>query len=147
MDDCNFSSYLHFTQPLFQVLGNCSKCSNYHWYHRHFHAVQLFQFSGKIQVFVRLFDFVHFHSEICWKKKFTRWLVLFSCQVKLSLNLCPGLGDLFVFQNSREFYAYIMYQNSQILISWTISSGLPFPPHHAYSCIPIRLVWLILFCE
>ena len=51
----------------------------------------------------------------------------------------PGLGDPFVFQNPREFYAsrslvwaYNIYQHGQILISCTISRELYFSPDHVY---------------
>ena len=37
----DFSGF-QFSQYFFQVLGNCSKSSNYYWYHCHLHVSQLF---------------------------------------------------------------------------------------------------------
>ena len=45
-------------QPPYQAFGDRSKCTNYNWYHRHFHVPQYFQFSGKVQIFWLSFRFL-----------------------------------------------------------------------------------------
>ena len=42
----------------FTDLGVPFKGTIYNWYHRHFHRLQFFQLSGKVQVFVYLFAFI-----------------------------------------------------------------------------------------
>ena len=77
--------------------------------------------SGKIQVFVCLFAFFHFHSTVHWKGSLVLW---------------PGLGDPVVSQNLWEFYVshfheqilvcvHSICQHGQILISDTILIGQP----------------------
>ena len=44
-------------QTPYQAFGNRSKCTNYNWYHRHFHLPQFPLFSGKVQVYAYLFCF------------------------------------------------------------------------------------------
>ena len=58
----NSSSDLQFCQPLFQAFRDCSLYAKYYWYHYYLHVPQLLYLSGKIQVFVSLFAFFHFHS-------------------------------------------------------------------------------------
>ena len=60
-----------FHSLFFQAFGDCSKGSNYNWYH--YHLPQPFQLSGKVQVFIYLIAFFYFHS-VCWNR--IRWLVL-----------------------------------------------------------------------
>ena len=45
MDSFNDFSNLQFFNSSFQDLGECSKSSNYDWYHCHFHVPLLFQLS------------------------------------------------------------------------------------------------------
>ena len=65
LDGLNSSSDLQFLQSLFQTLGDPSNCTNYSWYHHHFHVSQLNQLFSKVQVFVYLFIFFYFLSVIC----------------------------------------------------------------------------------
>ena len=46
----------------FKAFVDCSKHSNYNWYHCHLYVPQLFQLSSKIQVFVYLLAFFYFYS-------------------------------------------------------------------------------------
>ena len=69
------------------------------------------------------------------------------------------LGDPFVSQNPREFYAshsigwilvsaYTFSEYGQISVSCTISSGSSFPPSHAWSYTPFVLVYCsCLLCD
>ena len=57
------------------------------------------------------------------------------------LTYTSEFGDLFLSQNPREFYAshflgeilifFTIFQRGQILFSWSIPGGYPFPPIHA----------------
>ena len=42
-------------QVLYQSFGDCTKSTNYNWYHRHFQVPQFFQFSSKVEVLISLF--------------------------------------------------------------------------------------------
>ena len=56
------------------------------------------------RLFVQLFAFFHFHTRIV---KSAIWLVVFiSWWLTLGLVFWPGLGDPFISQSPREFYAF-----------------------------------------
>ena len=48
LDDLHLSSCFQVLQSLYQSFGECTKCPNYNWYHRHFHVPKFFQFSTKV---------------------------------------------------------------------------------------------------
>ena len=64
MDGLHFSSYFQVLQSLYQFFGDCTKSSNYNWYHSLFRVPHIFQFSRKVVVLI-FFSF-SFH--------FTQWL-------------------------------------------------------------------------
>ena len=80
-----------------------------------FHKVFLFLFTGKVHVFVNLFAFFDFLSEICRTTKYTAsFLLLLLLMINTpGLVLCPELGDPFVSQNPKEFYDYYYYHQHQ----------------------------------
>ena len=112
----NFSSYYQVLQSLNQSFGDCSKCSNYNWYHRHFNfpslcfvlkqgigisffRFQLILFCGLPVRQSSLFgclSFYLFFSSFCWQ----------------GLVVWLRLDDPFVSQNPWEFCS----SNSPILI-------------------------------
>ena len=60
-----FATDLWFPQTLSHVNGDHFKGNSYYnWYYHHLNIPQLFQLSGKIQVFVCLFTFFYFHSMV-----------------------------------------------------------------------------------
>ena len=83
-------------KSLFQVFRHRSKRSNYNWYQRHSHVPQLFQLSGKIQVFVYLFVFFYFHSVHLWNNKIHLMTTSFflSINPRLLFTLCEFISSL-----------------------------------------------------
>ena len=89
--------------------------------------------------------------------KSTRWQVFVSCWLRLSLVFWSESADVFVSQSPREFDVsfswtcsdlwFTICQNGQMSIVCTIPSRSPFPPSHAYSCIPLVSVFGIRLCN
>ena len=86
---------LQFTQSIFKVLDDYSKCSNYNWYH-----YNLFQLSGMVQVFVEFSPFFFFSL----LEEPNPLNDTFFSSLKLRLVFCLGLGDPLISQSPREFY-------------------------------------------
>ena len=63
------STRLLISKSLYQFFSDCTKSTNYNWYHRHFHVPQFFQFSSKIQVLIFLFTFFQFYFVVSRKNK------------------------------------------------------------------------------
>ena len=62
------------THPLFSSgtscpWTNCTKSTNYNWYHSYFHVTQFFQFSSKVEVLIFLFAFFLFYPVVSWDSK------------------------------------------------------------------------------
>ena len=61
------------TRPLIfkssSPFGDCTKSTNHDWYNCHFHVLQLFQFSSKVQVFILLFLFFPFYYGVSQDSK------------------------------------------------------------------------------
>ena len=64
LDCLRSSSYFQVPQSIYQSFGECTKCTNYNWYHRHFHVPQFFQFVSKVLEFILLFVFFQFYSVV-----------------------------------------------------------------------------------
>ena len=91
----NFSSDFQILQPLTKTLGDPFKNAN----------ILLFsQFSGKIQIFVNLLIFFHFHSVIHRNGKIHKDKLFFFLSSTLVLVFGSGLWDLFLWQNPIEFH-------------------------------------------
>ena len=97
---------LKFHQSIFSAFRDCSKCTNYNWYHCHFYVPQLLQ----IEVFDDLLAFFPFHSKV-WRNseihKMTVRLGFFfggGCKLTLRLVFWPAFDYIFVSKNPREFY-------------------------------------------
>ena len=93
----NSSSDFHFLQSPFQAFGKCSMCANYNWY---YHVPHSFHLSSKIQVFVYLFAFFHFHSGLLEQQNpladkffFFFFLIVFRIMIHL-YDLPPSLTKL-----------------------------------------------------
>ena len=98
------SSDFQFLQSFFQAFDDCFKHIIYNWYHCYPHIPLFFSsLAGSRYLFVLLLSFI-----------FTLWLsecqnrldgkFFFSCKLTLALVFWLWLRDLFVSQNSREFY-------------------------------------------
>ena len=77
---------------------------NYDWHDCYRDVPQVFQFSGKVQIFVKLFTFLHF----LWSAgtaKCTRWQVSFFLSIKTKYKL----NNLFVSQSSKESDAFLFF--------------------------------------
>ena len=55
LDGIYFSSDFLLFESISQFLGDCSKCTNYSWYHRHLHVPWVFLHLSKVQIFISLF--------------------------------------------------------------------------------------------
>ena len=106
---------------IFNSSSLCSKCTNYNWYSCHFHAQQLFQLSGKIQVFVYLFLFYFIFT--LWSTqlaKSTSWQVFSSCKSILGSSCKSILGwDWLIHLNLKvpeNFLAFILRIDSAFCI-------------------------------
>ena len=51
---------------LFRILEDWSKSFVYYWHYGHFQLTQLFQFNGKLKVFVQLLIFFHLFCGVWW---------------------------------------------------------------------------------
>ena len=97
--------WLSILRLFFQVFRDRSRFSNYNWYHYH-HHFHIFFFSSQARlnyfsIFLISLIFDLYSAETA---KSTRWQVLslfFFCCLVVWLRL----GDLFVSQDPREFYA------------------------------------------
>ena len=88
------SSYFQILQSLYQSFGDCTKSTNYNWYHRNFHVPQFFQFPG---------NSVFFQFLICGlagqqSPRFSKFS--FSCWLSLSLVIWLRVNDPFESQRS-----------------------------------------------
>ena len=92
------SSYSQVFQSLYLAFGDCTKLTNYNWYHCHFH------FSSKVLVLISIFTFFQFYPVVSWKNK-VHYLAgsLFFWWPSLGLIVWLRLCDTFLSQNSREF--------------------------------------------
>ena len=122
----------------FQKLEDCFKLSNYNWYH--VHASQLFQLSGKIQLF-------HFHFLLfllCYsleQKNSLNNKFIFFCELILGLFFWAGLRGPFVSQNHREFHvSHFSKTDSVKMVKYSYLSQWPFPPIHISSCLTFETV-------
>ena len=124
--------FISFTPHFFKAFWNRPK--RYNWYHRHLPALQLFQLSRRIQVFVYSFGFFHF----CWSSKIHKMTSSFFFLLTIRLLFWPGLGHPLVSQSRRVFYwfyflgrilvcAYIIWQHFLISISCTVPRGSTSP--------------------
>ena len=97
-----------------------------------------FQFSSKVQVLISLFDFFQFYPMINRNGKIHYSAGYLFYRLSFGLVVCPGLDDLFLSQNSREFCvshfsgrisgcAYTICSYDQISISCTIPRGSTSP--------------------
>ena len=64
------------SNSLCQIFENHSKSFNYNWYYNHFHVPQLFQFSGKWQLFIDLFLFSLFSAGMAKSTWHVLWFLL-----------------------------------------------------------------------
>ena len=53
------------SSPSTNPFGDCTECTNYDWYHHHFHVPHFLQLSCKVQVFISLFAFFQFYFVVC----------------------------------------------------------------------------------
>ena len=95
-----------FPSPLYQFFGDCTKSSNYNWYHCHFHVPHsFFQFPSKKEELIFLFVFFHFYSVISQNSKInylaSSLFFFFFCWLLQHLVIWLRLGDPFVSQNPR----------------------------------------------
>ena len=67
--DSFYSSYFQVHQSLHQSLGDCTKSTNYNWYHRYFHVPLFFWLLSKIYLLTFLFTFFQFYSVVCQDSK------------------------------------------------------------------------------
>ena len=94
---------------LLQIFRSLSLFSDYNWYHRDFHVPQLFQLSGKVQVFVNLFaiphnfsyQYIKYISSFNWwfftGVRVTAWLLSSPEHFSVSQYCCSPNGvDLFL---------------------------------------------------
>ena len=58
LDGLHSCSYFQFLQSLNQSFCDCTVCTDYNWYYRHFHIPQFFQFPSTVQILI--FRFVFF---------------------------------------------------------------------------------------
>ena len=70
------SHYFHVLWSLHQSFGDCTKSTNYNWYNRHFHVLQISQFSSKFQLFIPLFIFFQLYFEVRWDSKLVSFLLI-----------------------------------------------------------------------
>ena len=92
-------SYFQVLQFLNQSFGDFTKSTNYHWYYRHFHVPQFFQFPRKAEEPISFFVFFQFYSVVSWESK------IHNSASSLFLVVWPRLDDLFVSQNPRGVFA------------------------------------------
>ena len=142
-------SYFQILESLHQSFGDCTKSTNYNWYHCHFMS-QFFQFSSKVQLLIFLFTFFQFYSVVSRDSKVHNLAsFLFFVWLSLGLVFWPRLDDPFVSQNPRRGCAshyprqilgcaYTIYFYGQISISDTIP--VDHLPHPVVSCL-IFFLW------
>ena len=70
LDCLHLSSCFSVLLSLYQSFSDCTKSTNYHWYYRHFHIPQLFQFPGNVEIGILFFAFFHFYSMVSRYRKF-----------------------------------------------------------------------------
>ena len=96
---------------------------------RHTHVPQLFQLTGKR--FNLYFRFI-FTLWSAGTAKSTWCQVLFSCLLTLNLLFWPGLGDLFVSKNPREFFCVLFSRMDFGLSSYYLLAWSNFNHLHSY---------------
>ena len=109
MDGLHTSSYFQVLRSLYLSISDCTKSTNYHRYHRHFHVPQLFffQFPNKFQVLI--FPFAFFFILFCDQLRQQSPLYSkFSLFYRLlqDLVIWPISGDPFVSQNPIGVFAF-----------------------------------------
>ena len=156
MDVLHSSSYFQVPQSLYQSFGDCTKSTNYNWYHHHFHIPQFFNSRARsryLSFFAFSFNFILWSAGT---EKATIRQVLFFCWLLIGLVIWSRLGEPFVSQNPREVCAfhspgqlpgcvYTICSYGQISISCTIPRGSRCPPSHVQSYTHLVLVCCIHF--
>ena len=110
LDSLHSSSYFQVLQPLYQSFGDCTKCTNYNWYHHHFHVPQFFLFPSKVKVLIFLFTSFQFYSMVSQDSKIYNFAssLFFFCWLLPGLIIWLRSGDLFLSHNPREFMCFIL---------------------------------------
>ena len=101
----SFSDFHLFEFPI-QSFGNCSKHTNYNWYHHHPHIPQVFLVLWQGLSICLSFYFLLFSlGGVLEYQNPLNGKFSFSCKLALCLFFKLGLGDPSVSQNLREFHA------------------------------------------
>ena len=86
-------------QSLYQAFGDCSKSTNYNWYHHHFHfSLFPFQFSSKVDVLI----FSTFTLKSARTPKLTIWQVLFFLMIFIRSGLLVEIWWSFSISKSQR---------------------------------------------
>ena len=93
-----------------QRFSDCTKSTNYGWYHRHFYVPQFFQFPSKVKIFILLFVFFQFYTVVSRNSKVNNSLFCW-----LSLGLVVQIRWSVCISESKRSLC--------VLFSW-INSGL-----------------------
>ena len=85
LNSLNPSTNVKFHQSLFYILWDCSKDSNYNWYHSHFMCHMFFSCLAKSEYLSSFFIFLNFHCILLEKQKSLIDDFFSSCRLQLGL--------------------------------------------------------------
>ena len=132
-------SYRCTHSQLLQSFGDCTKRTDYHWYHRHFHIPQFFLFSSKVKVLNSLFACFQFYSGLPgWPSPlFDRFSFLLNITTsgwlaEIRWSICSSKTQRILcirFHGQFPGFAYTICLYDQISFFRTILSGSPSPPY------------------
>ena len=125
LDGLRLSSYFLVLQPLYQSLGECTKCAYYSWYHRHFHDPYFFQFSSKVYVLIFFPLSFSFTLWSAGRAKSTIQPVLIFLIIFINSHVVwsvwPRLGNSFVSQNPKKDVCVSFFRKDSGLCSYHLS--------------------------
>ena len=154
-------SYSQVLQSLFQSFGDCTKSSNYNWYHCHFHVLHFFSSICKVQVFIFLFTFFQFYCGLLGQQSprfgnfsFFFFFFFFLLTItrsghlaKIRWSVCISKSQKVVHLNLQDRFWVVHKPFVQISVSCTISGGLPSPPRCVQSYTLSGLICCICLCD
>ena len=99
---CSFDGFYSSSSHCTNLFGDCTECTSYNWYHRHFHIPFFFFSSLARSTYLSPFS-------LCFNLTLltTIWQVIlnFFGWISEGLAVWPRSGDPFISQNPREFCA------------------------------------------
>ena len=141
LDGLHTFSYFQVPQSVYTSFKDCTRSTDYNWYHRHFHVPSFCKFSGKVKVLISLFLFFQFYSVVSRDSEVhnsansfflfivtksdrlakMRWSV---CISKYQMSPCVSFSRI---DSGLCIYHFFVWS-----ISCTIPSESPYPPSRVW---------------